>query len=137
MTYGEKVGSLRRTLHRVLVKHLSARTNRPMAHLLALRSISLKEVNTQAELAERLFIDAPATSRLLAKLEKEGLVKRTAGADRRCVALQVTPAAKKEIVVIDEALRWLEKEIRNHLTAKEFEVSKKLLTRLQEGMGAS
>ncbi len=134
MTYGEKVGSLRRTLHRALVKHVSTRTNRPIAHLLALRSISRDEVNTQAQLAERLLIDAPATSRLLVKLEQEGLVKRSEGADRRCVCLKVTPAARKEIAVIDDGLRWLEGEVRRHLTAKEFELSKKVLTRLQQSI---
>ena len=134
MTFGEQVGSLRRTLHRALVRHLAERTRRPFPQLLALRAISRGEVETQVELAERLMIDAPATSRLVAVLEKEKLLKRTVGEDRRCVCLQVLPAAKKEIAIVDEGLAWLDAEVRKHLTKKEFDESKALLARLQRGL---
>lgn len=132
MSYGERVGSLRRTLHRALVDHVAKRSDLPLTQLMALRVISVKEVQTQAALAERLLIDAPAASRMVAKLESLGLVKRTVGADRRCVCLQVTPAARKPIAVIDEGLRWLDGQIRRHLSQKEFDASKALLARLQE-----
>jgi MarR family transcriptional regulator for hemolysin len=134
MTYGEQVGSLRRTLHRALVSRVSERTRRPVQQLLALRAISRGEVETQVELAERLLIDAPAASRMVAQLEKEKLLTRNAGEDRRCVCLAVLPAAKKEIAIIDEGLEWLDDQVRRHLTKKEFEASKALLARLQGGM---
>ncbi len=136
MTFGEQIGSLRRTLHRAIVLRVAERSQRPITQLMALRVIASSEVQTQAELAERLLIDAPAASRLLAGLEKEGLVKRTVGEDRRCVRLQVTAAAKKEIAIIEEALRWLDREVRAHLTPKEFATSKLLFEKLQAAMSS-
>ena len=134
MTYAEQVGSLRRALHRALVRHLAERTERPVMQLLALRAISRTEVQTQAQLAERLLIDAPAASRLVATLEEEKLVKRTTGEDRRCVCLSVTAAAKKEIAVIEEALRWLDGEVRQNVSAKEYEASMAVLAKVQAGI---
>jgi DNA-binding MarR family transcriptional regulator len=136
MTYGEQVGSLRRTLHRALVRHLAERTRRPLPQLLALRTISRREVETQVELAERLLIDAPAASRLVALLEKQKLLKRNVGEDRRCVCLEVLPAAKPEIKVIDEGLAWLESQVERHLTKHELETSKVVLAKLQRLMSA-
>lgn len=136
MTFGEQIGSLRRTLHRAIVLRVAERSQRPITQLMALRVIASSEVQTQAELAERLLIDAPAASRLLAGLEKEGLVKRTVGEDRRCVRLQVTAAAKKEIAIIEEGLRWLDREVRAHLTPKEFATSKLLIEKLQAAMSS-
>ncbi|MDP2274797.1 MAG: MarR family transcriptional regulator [Archangium sp.] len=136
MTYGEQVGSLRRTLHRAIVLHVAERSDRPITQLMALRVIASSEVKTQAELAERLLIDAPAASRMVAGLERDGLIKRTVGEDRRCVCLQVTAAAKKEVAIIDEGLQWLEREVRSHLTQKEFDTSKALLKKLQVSMAS-
>jgi DNA-binding MarR family transcriptional regulator len=134
MTYGEQVGSLRRTLHRQLVRHLAGRSKRPLPQLLALLSISRGDVETQVELAERLLIDAPAASRMVALLEKEKLLKRNVGEDRRCVCLEVLPAAKDEIKIIREGLAWLDDEVRKHLSKKEFEQSMALMARLQGGL---
>lgn len=134
MTYAEQVGSLRRALHRALVRYLAERTERPVMQLLALRSISRTEVQTQAQLAERLLIDAPAASRMVATLEEEKLVKRTTGEDRRCVCLSVTAAAKKDIEVIDEALRWLDGQVREHVSAKDYEASMAVLARVQKAL---
>ncbi len=136
MTYGEQVGSVRRTLHRALVRHVAERSELPITHLMALRVVASSEVQTQAELAERLLIDAPAASRMVAGLERDGLIKRTAGEDRRCVCLQVTAAAKKEVAIIEEGLLWLEREVRKHLTQKEFDTSKALLKKLQVAMAS-
>lgn len=134
MTFGEQVGSLRRTLHRALVRHLAERSERPFSHLLALRAISRREVETQVQLAERLLIDAPAASRLVAVLEQERLIKRTVGEDRRCVCLQVTPLAKQEIAIIEEGLVWLDDLVRQHLTPREIETSKALMAKLQQAV---
>jgi DNA-binding MarR family transcriptional regulator len=134
MTYAEQVGSLRRALHRALVRYLAERTERPVMQLLALRVVSRAEVQTQAQLAERLLVDAPAASRLVATLEEEGLVKRTTGEDRRCVCLSVTAAAKKEVAIIDEALRWLDGQVRENVSAKEYESSMAVLAKIQAGL---
>src|SRR4051812_42404534 len=119
MTFGDQVGSLRRTLHRALVKRIAALSDLPLTQLLALRTVARNEVETQAQLAERLLIDAPAASRLVARLEADGLLVRKAGSDRRCVKLAITPAAKNEVAAMEEGLAWLEREIKSHLSPSE------------------
>ena len=48
-TFGEEVGALKRTLHRVLVKHLTSDATRPFQQLSVLRLVAQGEVETQAE----------------------------------------------------------------------------------------
>src|SRR5687767_1208058 len=96
LTFAEELGALRRTFHRALVRKLAREVSRPFLQLQALRLIALEEVHTQAELAERLLIDAPAASRLVSKLAAEKLIKRCTGSDRRCVALELTARARSE-----------------------------------------
>src|SRR5687768_10901977 len=102
MTFAEQVGALRRTLYKVLARRVAARCGRPLPQLNALRLISGYEVQTQAQLAERLMIDAPAASRMVARLEADGLLKRLQGADRRSVRLKVTPAARESVAALKE-----------------------------------
>lgn len=137
MTLVEQVASLRRTLHRLITRRLSKRTRRPFLQLLALKAISVEGVRTQAALADRLLVDAPATSRLVDRLEEEGLVRRCEGADRRCVRLEVTPAAQTELAVLIEETQSLDGELRQLLTASELRELKRLLDKVQEGLASS
>ncbi|HYO51894.1 MarR family winged helix-turn-helix transcriptional regulator [Archangium sp.] len=134
MTLPEQVGSLRRTLYRLLTRRLSGRTRRPLTQLLALKFIAARGVRTQAELAERLLVDAPAVSRLVDRLEEDGLVKRCTGEDRRSVRLQVTEASRAELAVLEEEAQWLDDEAGRHLTPSELSELKRLLDKLQVGL---
>jgi MarR family transcriptional regulator for hemolysin len=134
MTLPEQVGSLRRTLHRLVGRRLSGRTRRPFNHLLAMKFIARLGVRTQAELAERMLMDAPAVSRLVDRLEEDGLVKRCAGEDRRCVRLQVTESSRGELEVLDEADQWVQAEADKYLTATEVRELMRLLGTLQAGL---
>lgn len=134
MTLPEQVASLRRTLHRLITRRLSGRTRRPLQHLLALKYIAFKGVRTQAELAERLIMDAPAVSRLMDRLEEDGLVKRCAGEDRRCVRLEVTEASLPEIELLEQEVRVVDGEALRHLTAAEGRELKRLLEKVQAGL---
>src|SRR5262245_52222055 len=96
-TFAEEVGALKRTLHRTMVKHLSSEATRPFQQMSVLRLVAQGEVETQAELVDRMSIDPPAVSRLVAKLEAEGLLRRSECADRRCVKLEITARAKPEV----------------------------------------
>jgi DNA-binding MarR family transcriptional regulator len=131
LTFTEQVGALRRTLRRALIQRVASKSERPLNHLQALRLISRTEVQTQAELAQRLLIDAPAASRLVESLEREGLLKRTPGSDRRCVCLKATASAKAEIAVIDDAMDWLDAKVKAALTGKELSAAAKVLAKLQ------
>ena len=134
MTLPEQVGSLRRTLHRLVGRRLSGRTRRPFTQLIAMKFIARLGVRTQAELADRLLMDAPGVSRLVDRLEEEGLVKRCAGEDRRCVRLQVTEASREELAFLDEADQWVQAEADKYLTAAEMRELMRLLGKLQVGL---
>ena len=134
MTLAEQVASVRRTLHRLITRRLSGRTRRPFLQLLALKAIGVEGIRTQAALAERLLVDAPAVSRLVDRLEEEGLVMRRAGPDRRCVRLEVTASSQVDLEVLHEETRWLEGEVSRHLTAEEMRELKRLLEKLQVGL---
>ncbi len=134
MTLAEQVGTLRRTVYRLLTRRLAGRTRRPFTQLLAMKFIALRDVRTQAELAERLLVDAPAVSRMVDRLEEEGLVKRCAGEDRRCVKLQATEASRAEVAVLEEESARLDEDAARCLTAEELVELKRLLEKLQAGL---
>lgn len=134
MTLAEQVASVRRTIHRLLTRRLSQRTERPFMQMLALKAIDRGEVKSQAALAERLLVDAPAVSRLVERLVEDGLLERCAGEDRRCVRLEVTKAGRKEVAIYHAELERLESEVRRHLTAQEVKTLQHLLEKLQAGM---
>lgn len=116
------------------MRKLAERTERPWLQLLALYAIEHDEVSTQAALAERLQVDAPAMSRLAAALERDGSIRRVEGADRRCVRFRVTAKAKRDVKVFEQGLRWLDAEAARHLSARDLAALMKLMTRLQAGI---
>ena len=134
MTLVEQLASVRRTLHRVLTRRLSQHTERPFMQMLALRVIDRGEVHGQAALAERLLVDAPAVSRLVERLVDDGLLRRTAGVDRRCVRLEVTAAGHEEALALDSELQSLEGEVRKYLSAQELRTLRQLLDKLHDGL---
>ncbi|AKJ04282.1 DNA-binding MarR family transcriptional regulator [Archangium gephyra] len=134
MTLAEQIGTLRRTLYRLLARRLSGKTRRPLTQLLAVKYVAARGVRTQAELAERLLVDAPAVSRLVDRLEEEGLMKRCAGEDRRCVKLQATDAGREATGALEEATLSIDEDAARCLTEAELAELKRLLERLQEGL---
>lgn len=134
MTLAEQVAAVKRTVHRLLTRRLSKRTDRPFTQMLALKVVDRGEVQVQATLAERLLVDAPAVSRLVDRLVDDGLMKRAPGQDRRCVRLEVTEAGRKEVAVYHSELERLESEVRKHLTAQEAKTLRHLLEKLQTGL---
>jgi MarR family transcriptional regulator for hemolysin len=129
--FSEHVGALRRTFRRAICQRVALKSKRSLNHLQALRLVSQAQVSTQAELAQRLLIDAPAASRLVMQLERDGLMKRLPGPDRRCVCLKTTAAAKVEIAVIEEAMQWLDTRIRAELSEKVLKATGQVLARLR------
>ena len=74
MTVPEQMASLRRAIRRLLTERLGEQTSRPFMHLLALKSIA-DGVRSQAAIAERMLVDAPSVSRLVARLRQAVLAK--------------------------------------------------------------
>src|SRR5688572_21512976 len=99
MTLIERLGLLHRTAERLLRRRIAARSDRPFQQFRALRVMRREKIQTQAALAERLLVDAPAASRLVDRLVADGLVRRRVGEDRRCVCLELTPAAARELAI--------------------------------------
>jgi DNA-binding MarR family transcriptional regulator len=125
-------GLLCRTMHRRVTHRVALESKRPFQQLRALRAIDREQIDTQNALAERLCIDASATSRLVATLEKEGLLVRAPGEDRRCVRLRVTRKAKREVETMSDALDWMDREVRRHLTAGEAKSFARVLAKLND-----
>lgn len=134
MTLAEQVASLRRAMHRLLTRRLSKRTERPFTQMLALKAIDRGEVGSQAALAERLLVDPPAVSRLVDRLVEDGLLKRSAGEDRRCVHLEVTEAGRKEVAIYHAEVEGLEGDLRKHLTVQERKTLQQLLEKVHAGV---
>ena len=84
--------------------------------------------------ARALDMDQPAMSRLIDRLEEDGLVERGKGVDRRCVKLTVPEAATPELEVMRAGMAWLDTELKSHLTGEEQVVLERLLVKLERGI---
>ncbi|RKH22181.1 MarR family transcriptional regulator [Corallococcus praedator] len=134
MTLAEQVASTRRAVVRLLSQKVGEQTDRPLMQLLVLKYIHVLDIHSQAVIAERLLIDAPAVSRLVDRLEEDGLVERRAGENRRCVRLEITDAGRKEFQALQRATEWLDEEAKAYLAPEEFEELSRLLEKLQGGL---
>lgn len=119
MTLAEQIGRLSRSVQRRLVRQLAQKTDRSWHELRALKAISREDIRTQAALSDRLLMDPPAVSRLVDRLENDGLLARRAGADRRSVRLEVTRAGEKLVALMVKELNDLDREAEKLLSAEE------------------
>jgi MarR family transcriptional regulator for hemolysin len=134
MTLAEQVASVRRTLQRLLTRHLAHKTPRSFLELRALKAIEYEDIRTQVALADRLLVDTAGVSRMVAKLEQEGLLERQPGDDRRCVRLELTPAGRAQAQVLLDELQGLDAQVRRHLTEREVETLGRLLAKFHLGL---
>lgn len=132
MTLVDPIVSLLRGTLRQLGRDVTEETGRTLNQIRALRAIARENIRTQAELADRLLIDAAATSRLVDKLEEEGLLQRCEGENRRCVRLEVSTAAQPELRAMKKAEDRLDAEFRACLTAKELATFERVLLKLND-----
>lgn len=128
MSLVEQLGLVNRRIVKLVRARIAERSDRPFLQLRALRVLSREDLRTQAELAERLSIDAPAVSRMIDRLVDDKLVKRAPGANRRCVCLALTAKGRGELAVLDEAITYAEREVQRHLGASD---ARGLSTRLR------
>lgn len=134
-TLAEQVAALRRTLHRAISSRLAQKSERPFVQLLALKVVARGELDTQAALAERLLIDPPAASRLVAQLVEDGLLTRAEGRDRRCTVLQLTAAGRRELKTLEEALDAVDARVRRALSPRQYEALLEQTTHLIRALG--
>lgn len=131
MTLIEQVVRLRRTLHGLLNRRMAEVSDLPLQQLLILRVVSNGATRTQAEVADRLLMDAAAICRSVQRLESRGLLARSKGKDRRSMRLEVTEAAKPPIELLLRELSVLDAKLRENLTKEEAETLVRLLDKAQ------
>jgi len=131
----EQVSLVYRQLRAAARHSAAARTALPLQHLRALKAIR-EGLHTQGELAERLYIDPPAVSRLVDRLVADGLIERRAGEDRRCVKLALCRPAAHAIAIGEQVLDDVDHRLRRHLTAEEARTLRGLLGKLSAGLAA-
>lgn len=130
MTLIERVVRLRRSLHGLLSSRMAEVGGLSFQQLLLLRVVSRGIATTQAEIADRLVIDAAATCRLVQRLEQQGLLVRHKG-ENRCMHLEVTEAAKPYIELLGRELADLDRRLREHLGEEEAALLESLLDKAQ------
>lgn len=85
----------------------------------ALMTLSRCTSMRSGELAERWHLTAPAITRLVDDLERDGLVRRTSDAsDRRAVVLALTAEGKRELRRFEEVAASAVAELLSALTAE-------------------
>lgn len=131
MTLIERVVRLRRSCHGLLSRRITEVSELSFQQLLLLRYVSRGIAQTQAELADRLVIDAAATCRLVQRLEQQGLLVRHKGEDR-CMRLEVTEAARPHIELLGRELADLDRRLRAHLGDEEAALLESLLDKAQD-----
>ena len=129
---GTKLMELCRLSRRLLMRRIAGESQRTWVQLRTLQAIAEEDVRTQASLAECLMIDAPQASRVVSRLEADGLLERCAGTDRRCVRMSVTPAADEELLVLRRSLAWLDSETCGVLSVDERQTFSLLLDKVYD-----
>lgn len=123
-----------RTLVRSLSHETAAKCALTYQQLVALQAVESEDVRNQSGLAERLLIDAAAASRLVDRLSEEGLLKRLAGEDRRCVRLEVTPAGSQLVKLLRVEFENMEAQLERYLTEREVKSLEQLLEKVSAGL---
>ncbi len=135
MSIGEQVRFLRRAIYRGLAERLAERSKVPLSRLWVLSALDHHRVESQAELAEILYVDAPTLSRMLAKLEADGLIARQPGEDRRKFRLALTPRGQAEALTVAEALRAIDERLSAELSQEEVVELERLLAKSARALG--
>jgi MarR family transcriptional regulator, transcriptional regulator for hemolysin len=87
--------------------------------------------STQTELARMAHIEQPTMAQLLGRMERDGLIRRTANPeDKRSSLVSLTRLAVKKLPAAREVLREGNKQALEGFTEREVETLTKLLLRL-------
>jgi DNA-binding MarR family transcriptional regulator len=137
MAYGKLLIDVCRQSRRFVTARCAAASERPYNQLRILQAVADDGVESQAALAERLCLDAPAVSRLVDRLAKDGLVRRREGDDRRCVRLAVTAEANAALDVLHRAQAELDATVAAGLSASERAELLRLLRKIDAALRSS
>lgn len=83
------------------------------------------------QIARRIFLDNPATTGLVDRLERDGLVQRhRVSSDRRVINIYLTKKGKSILSTIDEIATKLDTDIMSVLSKEEKKALKNMLNRI-------
>lgn len=89
------------------------------------------------ELAERVGVSAPTTTRMLSGLERAGIVRRdTRPGDRRAITIALTAKGRRRLARKEAAVSEKRRELYESLSASERRQAQRLLRRLAEAIEA-
>ena len=92
-----------------------------------------KDMRTMSELGEVFDVDNSAVTRLIDRLEKNGLVERHASpGDRRSILIHVTPRGLESLEKAKKVIMAVNEELRKGFTSEEVESYKKILKGILE-----
>ncbi len=91
--------------------------------------------STQSELARLAYIEQPTMAQLLARMERDGLIRRTANPDdRRSSLVSLTPRALKKLPEAGGILLDGHKKVLQGFTKQEIETLSHLLQRVLDNL---
>jgi MarR family transcriptional regulator, transcriptional regulator for hemolysin len=85
----------------------------------------------QTELADRLGLEGASVVRLIDQLERDGLVQRRTGEDRRIRTVHVTEKAGPIMAEISKAAAQLRKELYQDINPEDLDTAARVLTKLR------
>ena len=126
-------------MSRVLADELATQVGMPLERYEILLILAGEGSMRPSELADRRHLSRSGATRLIDRLERDGLVERRShDADRRGTALALTPAGETAFRAAGRVhLRGLERHIGAVLTEDEMSQLRDLLIKLDEGMEAN
>jgi DNA-binding MarR family transcriptional regulator len=124
------LGAARRAIKKVVWQRFSDHGLTP-PQVGALLALAEGEGEGCRLLARRLFMDEPTFTRLLDRLERAGLCRRSKDtADRRRACIGLTALGRQKARAVGQVARRLEREIERGLSPAEVETLRTLLQRL-------
>jgi DNA-binding MarR family transcriptional regulator len=85
------------------------------------------------QIGQRMVTREPDVTRLLDRLEKDGLVSRVrSDTDRRVVRISITATARELLTTLDEPMRRLHRESLGHLARTEIRELNRLLVKARQ-----
>lgn len=90
-----------------------------------------------SDLADQIGLSRSGTTRLVDRLERDGLVeRRSCGTDRRGTFVGLTPEGERQFRQAGRVhLRGIDEHVGSHLTTQELTDLRRILTKLSDGVG--
>jgi MarR family transcriptional regulator, organic hydroperoxide resistance regulator len=98
--------------------------------------LAAEEGVSQAQLAGALCLDASTVTKMLLRLERDGVVERRAdAADARILRVHLTPHGKALVGPVLEVWRQMEERITQGISEAEILLLRRLLLQIQSNLG--